>query len=61
MCAEVGGRAYWHGATLHPAFALKDRRSFDGNWSDRTIHSGSLILRSVTFAKEEFETHAALW
>ena len=38
----------WHDATLHPAFALKARRAFDGNWSDRTSHPGSPLLRTVS-------------
>ena len=49
----------WHDATLHPAFALKARRAFDGNWSVRTSHSGSPLLRTVSGQIESVDFSSA--
>ena len=52
-----------HDATLHPAFALKARRAFDGNWSVRTSHSGSPLPRTVSSQIEsvDFSSDGFAW
>jgi len=94
VCAEVGGKAYWHGATLHPACCLQNKcvwkqteisfvRSGKRNMAENpfarcersesdSYYLASWIFRQIllvaehktdfrVIAKEEFETHAALW